>query len=63
MLGVGVGIGIRYGWIPGTGETPEAPAGFERFMVRKADNSGREPFQVRKADDSGWKDFQVRTHG
>jgi len=39
------------------------PAGFERFFVRKADNSGWEPFQVRKADDSGWEDFQVRTHG
>ena len=39
-----------------------APSGFERFMVRKADNSGWEPFQVRKADDSGWEDFQVSTH-
>jgi hypothetical protein len=42
---------------------PPVPAGFERFMVRNADDSGWEPFQVRKADDSGWEDFQVRTNG
>jgi hypothetical protein len=40
-----------------------APSGFERFMVRKADDSGWEPFQVRTADDSGWEDFQVSNNG
>jgi hypothetical protein len=36
-----------------------APAGWEAFQVRKADDSGFERFQVRKAE-SGWIDFHVR---
>jgi hypothetical protein len=44
------------------GNARRPPPGFERFFVRKPDDSGWEPFQVRKPDDSGWEDFQVRKH-
>ncbi|NCC41587.1 MAG: hypothetical protein EOM21_19640 [Gammaproteobacteria bacterium] len=59
MLGVGIGVGLQHR----SGAETSEPTGYERFLVRKADDSGWEPFLVRKPDDSGWEEFQVRTDG